>query len=338
MVKAVSYGFGTYEIANILQYNKVDYLAVAYTDEGIELRKAGIKLPIMVMNPEIESFNLMIKHQLEPEIYSLRSFVAFIKSVKQNTLFIESGSYPIHLKIDTGMHRLGFEKNEIDELISLIKKAPFIKIESVFSHLVATDEAEHDNFTNEQITLFKQLANSICTQFNYPINKHILNSNGITRFNDAQFDMVRLGIGIYGVSSEKNTQEKLLPVSTLKTRISQLKMVKKGDTIGYGRKGVAEKETTTATVAIGYADGLHRSLGNGKWNMLVNGKKAPIIGNVCMDMTILDVTDINCKEGDEVTVFGPDNPITKMAAISNTIPYEILTSVSTRVKRLFYYE
>ncbi|PCJ24696.1 MAG: alanine racemase [Flavobacteriales bacterium] len=331
MVKAFSYGLGTYDVAKLLEENKVDYLGVANIYEGIELRKAGINLPIMVMKPEIDSFDLIVEYHLTPTIFSLHSLKTLIETLDN------SNSFSISLKIDSGMHRLGLEQEEISQVITILKEHPFIKIESVYSHLAATDEAIHDNFTNQQIESFKEISVLILNEFGYHIDRHILNSNGIIRFNDAQFDMVRLGIGLYGVSSEDKAQVKLLPASTLKSKISQIKTILKGDTIGYNRKGIATSDIKIATIPVGYADGLSRKLGNGKWEMVVNGSNAPIIGNVCMDMVMIDVTDIDCKEGDEAFVFSDKNPITEMAKCIGTIPYEILTSYSPRVKRVFQY-
>lgn len=331
MVKAFSYGLGSYDVAKLLEENNVDYLGVANIYEGIELRKAGINLPIMVMKPEIESFNLVIGHNLTPVIFSLYSLKALMDELNYSTPFT------IALKIDTGMHRLGFDEKEIPELLSILKKSAYLKIESVFSHLAATDEELHDVFTNQQIEKFKNIATTIINEFDYHIDRHLLNSNGIIRFNDAQFDMVRLGIGLYGVSSEVEAQKKLLPASTLKSKIAQIKQVLKGETIGYNRKGVANENLIIATIPVGYADGLSRKLGNGIWQMIVNGKRASIIGNVCMDMVMIDVTNINCTEWDDVFIFSDENPITEMAKCIETIPYEILTSYSPRVRRIFKY-
>ena len=328
MVKAFSYGLGTYDVAKLLEENRVDYLGVANIYEGIELRRAGIKLPIMVMKPEIDSFDLVVKHDLTPAIFSLHALHALIKSVNNSTLTIS-------LKIDTGMHRLGFDEKDIPELISILKEHSSIKIESVFSHLAAAEDSTEDDFTNQQIELFKKIATIISSNFDYHIDRHILNSNGIIRFNNAQFNMVRLGIGLYGVCSDVESQKKLLPASTLRSKISQIKKIRKGETIGYNRKGLAAKEMTIATIPVGYADGLSRKLGNGNWNMIVHEKKAPIIGNVCMDMVMIDVSNISCKEGDEAFVFSDKNPITEMAECIDSIPYEILTSYSPRVKRVF---
>jgi len=335
MVKAFSYGLGTYEVAKTLAENKVDYLGVANIYEGIELRKAGINLPIMVMKPEIESFELMLKFKLSPTIFSLHSLTTLLDTLKHNKKLLAKIPILINLKIDTGMHRLGFLQEEIPTLLTLLKENKNLKIATLFSHLAAADEKKHDDFTQQQIKKFTQIAKIITNEFNYHIDKHILNSTGIIRFNNAQMDMVRLGIGLYGISADKNTQIKLLTVSTLKSKIAQIKNIKKGETVGYGRNGVALKNLKIATIPLGYADGLNRKLGNGNWHMMVNGKKAPTIGNVCMDMVMIDVSNINCKEEDVVVVFGNSNPIIKMAQKIDTIPYEILTAYSPRVKRIF---
>ena len=337
MVKAFSYGSGSFEIANILQFNHADYLAVAYADEGIELRKAGITLPIMVMNPELHSYDNMIKYQLEPEIFSFRVLHLFTEALQRNGHLLNN-PFPIHIKLDTGMHRLGFVEDDLNELIIRLKNNKQLKIQSVFSHLAGSDESALDDFTRYQINVFQKMSAEIQVHFNYPILRHILNSAGISRFPEAQFEMVRLGIGLHGIGANEHEQSFLQQVSCLKTTISQIKQVKQGDTVGYGRKGKAEKDMIIATVPIGYADGYNRKLSNGIGYMLVNKKKAPIIGNICMDMCMLDVTGINCKEGDEVLVFGEELPVTIIAEQLNTIPYEIFTSISRRVKRIYFQE
>lgn len=331
MVKAFSYGSGTYEIANLLQHQRVDYLGVAYVDEGISLRKAGISLPIMVMNPEIDNFANMIDFNLEPEIYSFR-ILNYFSEVAQKRDIID---YPIHIKIDTGMKRLGFTDIEIDDLIIELKKNRSIKVKSIFSHLVATDEAVHDTFTASQINLFEFISRQITEQVGYKIIRHILNSSGIERFNGAAYEMIRLGIGLYGFSP--NNQAKLLNVGTLKTKISQIKRVKAGETVGYSRKGKTESDIVIAVVPVGYADGFRRELSNGKGKMLVNSQFAPIIGNVCMDMCMLDITGIEAQEGDDVIVFGDSFPANELAKILKTIPYEIITGISERVKRIYFH-
>jgi len=337
MVKAFSYGLGTHEIAKLLEVNKVDYLGVANIYEGIELRKANISLPIMVMKPELESFDLIIRYNLTPTIFSFIALQKLIQELKEDS-FSKSNPFVVSIKIDTGMHRLGFTKEDVSELLVQLQKHPFIKVESVFSHLAASDDVEHDGFTLKQISDFTKVAEQFSKQFDYNIDRHILNSNGIIRFNESQMDMVRLGIGLYGVCSDGNVQEKLLPASTLKSKIAQIKWVKKDETVGYGRRGQVFSDVKIATIPVGYADGLSRELGNGKWKMIVNDKKVPIIGDVCMDMVMLDVTGVNCKEGDDVYVFSEKNSITSMAKCIGTIPYEILTSYSPRVRRVFRYD
>ncbi len=337
MVKAFSYGSGSFEIANILQFHRVDYLAVAYADEGIELRKAGITMPIMVMNPEEQSYDAMIQYNLEPEIYSFRVLSLFEEALKRS-VHDNINPISIHIKLDTGMHRLGFEEDEVNELIVRIKNKRDITIKSVFSHLAGSDETEHDDFTRQQIKKINEMSNKIKAHFSYPIMKHILNSAGISRFPDAQFDMVRLGIGLYGIGANASEQAMLQNVSTLKTSISQIKNIPAFETIGYSRKGIAARDIQIATVPIGYADGLSRKLSGGRGKMVVNGKLAPIIGNVCMDMCMIDITDINANENDEVIVFGEAYPITEAAKNAGTIPYEILTNVSRRVKRVYFQE
>ncbi len=338
MVKAFSYGSGSFEIANILQFHRVDYLAVAYADEGVELRKAGITLPIMVMNPEEQSFDAMISYKLEPEVYSFRVLNHFTEALRRRGHVSATGKFPVHLELDTGMKRLGFEEQELNELIVRLKNNKFIKLASVFSHLVASDEQMHDEFTRHQISLFGRMSEAICSHFNYPVARHILNSSGILRFPEAQFDMVRLGIGLHGIAATPHEQRQLQMVATLKTTISQIKQVKPGETVGYSRKGVAQKEMTIATVGIGYADGLSRRLSNGVGKMLVMGQYAPVIGSVCMDMTMIDITGIPAREGTEVVVFGQGPNILDIAAQTNTIPYEVLTGISERVKRVYFHE
>ncbi len=329
MVKAFSYGSGSYEIALWLEHQKIDYLGVAYVDEGIELRKAGISLPIMVMNPNFESFPQLIEYKLEPEIYSFTSLHKFKLAAQKFSV----NPYPIHIKIDTGMRRLGFDLNEIDKLIKELKHCKSVKIKSVFSHLVASDEAIQDKFTQKQIKEFKHASKKITDALSYKFSRHILNSSGIERFPDAQFEMVRLGIGLYGISP--NNQNKLKNVSTLKTRISQIKKVKAGETIGYSRAGKIKKDTYIAILPIGYADGLNRKLSNGKGKVFLHGKYVPFIGNICMDMSMIELKNISAVEGDEVIIFGEQPTVNQLAKQIETIPYEIFTSISSRVKRVY---
>jgi Alr-MurF fusion protein len=337
MVKAFSYGSGGYEIANVLQYHNIDYLAVAYADEGIELRKARIVTPIMVMNPEEESFELMRKYQLEPEIYNFRTLNLLIESINASESR-ELQKQPIHIKIDSGMHRLGFLPSETDELINIIKSNTNIYIKSVFTHLACSEDIAQDDFTNAQIETLQQVCARFQKEFPEPFFIHTLNSSGISRFPDANFDMVRLGIGLYGISFFDEEQMHLQNVSSLKTTISQIKKVPKGETVGYGRMWKATRNSVIAIVPIGYADGLSRNLGNGNGFLYVNGKKAAIIGNISMDMCTIDITGLEAKEGDQVIVYNDAASIKELASMLGTIPYEILTSVSGRVKRVYYYE
>lgn len=332
MVKAYSYGSGSFEIANLLQYAGVDYLTVAYTDEGVSLRKAGITLPIMVMSPEAGSFDRMISWKLEPEIFSLSSLAAFTEIART----LNAKAYPIHLKLDTGMHRLGFMPYEMEALLAQLKDNDAVKVESIFSHLAGSDLPDFEGFTHEQATAFNQMSSAIMAALpNKPL-RHLVNSNGITRYPNLYYDMVRLGIGLYGVDGSNKIQQKLQQIGTLKTTIAQIKTLNAGETVGYSRKGKIEKVSKIATVSIGYADGYFRDFGNGVGYMLVNGKPAKVMGTVCMDMCMLDITGIEqVKEGDEVIVFGKELPITQLANWAKTIPYEIMTSISQRVNRIY---
>ena len=338
MVKAFSYGSGSFEIANVLQFHRADYLAVAYADEGVELRKTGITLPIMVMNPEEQSFDAMISYKLEPEVYSFRILNHFTEALRRRGSEPGAGRFPIHIEFDTGMKRLGFEEEDLNELIIRLKNNKHVRVVSVFSHLVASDEPEHDAFTRQQIEMFGRMSTGLAGHFNYPILRHLLNSSGILRFPEAQFDMVRLGIGLHGIAASANEQRQLQPVATLKTTISQIKQVKAGETVGYSRKGVALKDMTIATVGIGYADGLNRKLSNGMGKMLVMGQLAPVVGSICMDMTMIDISGIPAREGTEVIVFGQNPDIISIASQTDTIPYEVLTGISDRVKRVYFHE
>jgi alanine racemase len=329
MVKALAYGSGSHEIATLLQHEKVDYLGVAFTDEGIQLRQSGINLPIMVMSPGREDFRRIIEYELEPEIYSF----AILKSFIDTAVAMQISNYPIHLKIDTGMHRLGFMESNIDEVLQILKSTPTIKVKAVFSHLAGSDDKNHDEFTRQQIACFQRVYGKISQILGIKPIRHILNSAGIERFPEAHFELVRLGIGLHGLSAkEKN----LLPVSTLKTHISQIKNIPAGDTIGYNRRGKAGNDFRMAIIPIGYADGLNRKFGNGNGQVIINDREAPFIGDICMDMCMVDVSHIDCSEGDEVIVFGEHNPITRLAKQIGTIPYEILTNVSGRVKRVYF--
>ncbi len=335
MVKAMGYGSGGAEIAKTLQHIGVNYLAVAYADEGVELRQSQITLPIMVMSPEEDALEDIINYQLEPEIYSFKVLNAFVK--KLDALGVTE-PYPIHLKIDTGMHRLGFEEEDLEHLIGELKNYPQLKVRSVFSHLVGTDNPELDNFTKEQIRIFEKVYSAIELTLNYTVLKHICNSGGITRFKNAHYDMVRLGIGMYGIGVHANEQVKLENVGSLITRISQIKKVGKTQTVGYNRNGKLDKDTTIATIPIGYADGFSRMLGNGKHGVYINGKFCKTVGNICMDMCMVDISGMDCKEGDEVIIFENAEQIHKIAAALNSISYEVLTNVSARVKRVYVQE
>jgi len=331
MVKAFAYGSGSTEIANVLQYHRVDYLGVAYADEGVELRKNNISLPIMVMNPAEETFETLVAYSLEPEIYSFRTFEKLLQ-------FLNGKPLRIHLKIDTGMHRLGFSQQDLPQLITRLKKNSHLTVASIFSHLAGADEAQHDDFSFSQGKQFQHQADQISSAIGYKPLYHLLNSPGILRLPSMQFDMVRLGIGLYGVDPTEDHISGLKPVATLKTMISQIKNISAGETIGYGRRGKAEGDIQVATIAIGYADGFSRAFSRGKGKVIVNGKIAPVIGNVCMDMTMIDITGIQAQEGDDVIIFGEALPIQDVAKSINTIPYEILTNTSERVKRVFVAE
>jgi Alr-MurF fusion protein len=331
MVKAFAYGSGSEEVANLLQFHRVDYLGVAFADEGVELRKNNITLPIMVMNPSEESFGVMLQHHLEPEVYSLRVFHALAG-------FLKGRPCTIHLKLDTGMHRLGFESDDLAQLEEGLRKQPNLHVASIFTHLSGADERSHDAFSAEQTRRFSAMADRLEKQLGYKPLRHVLNSPGILRFPQFQMDMVRLGIGLYGIDPTEEGGAHLRPVVTLKTVISQIKKVKAGDTVGYGRRGKVMADSVTATLAIGYADGYSRKFSNGAGNVLINGKLAPVKGNVCMDMTMVDITGIAAQEGDDAILFGPDLPIQQVAQWIETIPYEILTSTSDRVKRVFFAE
>jgi alanine racemase len=332
MVKAFAYGSGSIEVARTLQHNRCDYLAVAVADEGAELRREGIRIPIVVMNPEKGSFGLIFDNTLEPEIYSFRLLDSFISSAEKLGLT----DYPIHIKIDSGMHRLGFEPNDMEQLLIRLKGQHQVKVRSVFSHLSGSDEAKFDDFTRQQVATFTACAEQLTAAFSHKIMRHILNSAGIERFPEYQFDMVRLGIGHFGISSLPDIH--LKQVCALKTIILQIKNVKAGDTVGYSRKGIVSSDKCIAIIPIGYADGFDRKLGNGVGEVLVNGQRAKVIGNVCMDLVIIDITGIEANEGDQVEIFGNHLFISEVADWLKTIPYEILTSISRRIKRVYFQE
>lgn len=331
MVKAFSYGSGSGEIANLLQYHGVNYLMVAFADEGVGLRAAGINTPIAVMNPQPEAFDNMIEFGLEPEIYSLEILEAFDNALVKHGI----ERYPVHLKLNTGMNRSGLDQEEIPALLDFFRMKRKVFICSVFSHLAGSDEAVHDEYTMQQIDSFVAMTEEIQAHFNYKILRHILNSAGIERFSSYSFDMVRLGIGLHGISA---AGAKLVPVSSFKTYIASLRNVKAGETVGYGRKGLVTRDSRIAVIPVGYADGLNRHLSNGVGEMLVRGVRVPVVGNICMDTCMLDVTDVGVQVGDEVEIFGKHIPVTELSDKLDTIPYEILTGVSHRVKRVYFKE
>lgn len=335
MVKAFAYGSGGAEIAGVLQYHKVDYLGVAYADEGVELRKSGITMPIMVMNPEENSFDAIIENNLEPEIYSfelLRSLDTFLQ--KENLQ-----EYPIHIEIETGMNRLGFSQDDIDELAAVLSASSSFRVQSVFSHLAAAEDPAQDDFTKQQFSFFLQCAGKLKEHLGYSFLMHISNSAAIVRHPEMQLDMVRPGIGLYGVDSTTGSKLSLQTVATLRSTIAQIKKLKAGETVSYNRIGVVNKDSVIATIRIGYADGYPRRLSNGVGKIWVNGKLAPVIGTVCMDMIMIDITGIpDVKEGDEVIIFGKELSVETIAQWAGTIPYEIMTGISQRVKRVYYEE
>ena len=331
MIKADAYGAGAVEIAKTLQDHRVDYLAVAVADEGVTLRKAGITQNIIVMNPEMSSFKTLFDYDLEPEVYSFRLMDALIQAARKEGIT----GWPVHLKLDTGMHRLGFDpRHDIDKLIDRLKHQTAIIPRSVFSHFVGSDNDDFDNFSAHQFELFDEGSKKIQAAFSHKILRHMDNSAGIEHFPERQMDMCRLGIGLYGV--DPRTNGILSTVSTLKTTILQLRNVPKEETVGYSRKGKLERDSVIAAIPIGYADGLNRKLGNRHCYCLVNGQKAEYVGNICMDVAMIDVTDIPCQEGDSVEIFGKNLPVTVLSDVLETIPYEVLTSVSNRVKRVYY--
>lgn len=333
MVKADAYGAGAVEVSKTLQEHRVDYLAVAVADEGVTLRKAGITANIMVMNPEMTAFKTMFDYDLEPEVYSFRLLDALIKAARKEGIT----GWPIHIKLDTGMHRLGFNVGggpEIDELIDRLKHQQAVIPRSVFSHFVGSDSDAFDDFSASQFRLFDEASRRLQSVFSHKILRHIDNSAGIEHFPERQMDMCRLGLGLYGVNPRNN--ETLSTVSTLKTTILQLRHVKAGDSVGYSRRTILERDSVIGAIPIGYADGLNRHLGNRHGYCLVNGQRAEYVGNICMDVAMIDVTDIDCQEGDQVEIFGEHLPVTVLSDTIDTIPYEVLTGVSGRVKKVYF--
>jgi alanine racemase len=330
MVKASAYGAGSYEVAKTLQEHRVDYLAVAVADEGSELRKAGITANILIMNPELTAFKTMFDYHLEPEVYSFHLLDELVKAAEKEGVT----NFPIHIKLDTGMHRLGFLPDEIPTLITRLKAQNAVMPRSVFSHFVGSDSPQFDAFTRRQIAVFDKASNELQAAFPHKILRHICNTAGIERFPEAQYDMVRLGLGLYGINPIDNGT--LHNISTLKTTILQIHEVPADETVGYSRRGELKRTSRIAAIPIGYADGLNRHLGRGNAYCLVNGQKAKYVGNICMDVCMIDVTDIDCKEGDQVEIFGDHLPVHVLSDALDTIPYEVLTGISNRVKRVYY--
>ncbi len=334
MVKASAYGSGATEVARLLELQRVDYLGVAYADEGVELRKADIRLPILVLNPEEASFDLLFRYQLEPEIYSVGLLKKFLEALPEDI-----GQFQIHLKLETGMNRLGLSGKDIPELLELLKKAPAVRVASVLSHLAASEDPVQDEYTHGQARRFDEGYEPLAEGLGYRPLRHLLNSGGIVRFRQYQMDMVRLGIGLYGVENSRELRGLLRPVLTLKATVSQIREIASGETVGYGRHGVANTPKRIATISIGYADGLLRLAGNGRFQVLIRGRRAPTFGNVCMDMTMIDVTGVgDASEGDEVILFGNELPVEELATALQTIPYEVLTNLSERLKRVYWQE
>lgn len=333
MVKAEGYGSGSAEVARLLEFHRVDYLGVAYTDEGVALRNADIKLPVLVLNPERSGFDAMYRYRLEPEIYSHRVLDELVEYAGRDRQF------PIHLKVDTGMHRLGFEQSDLPLLLKKLKEHPNLSVRSVFSHLSASDNITHDAFTHRQAASFRAFYEALCAGLGYSPLAHICNTGGIERFPEYHFDMVRLGIGIYGIGG-KEIQKELRNVNVLKATVSQIKHVSAGESVGYNRNsGILTADRRIATISVGYADGFLRMAGGGRYSVELHGKKAPTIGNVCMDMTMIDVTHIpEAREGDEVTVFGDVESVQALSDCLQTIPYEVFTNISERVKRVYWQE
>lgn len=330
VVKAFAYGSDSVTIAKKLEQLKVDYLAVAYVAEGVQLRDNGIQTPILVLHPQTVNFSQIVERCLEPNIYSplmLERFIAYAEKEKLE-------NYPIHIKINTGMNRIGFAPNHVDAIAATLSKTKSVSVKSVFSHLAASEDLENRAFSENQIQKFIQASERLIALLGYTPLRHMLNTSGILNFPEAQFDMVRTGIGLYGFGNDPKENKHLKPVAVLKTIVSQIHHIKKGESVGYNFGFVAAKDTLTATLPIGHADGISRSYGKGRGFVYINGKKAPMIGNICMDMLMIDVTEINCEEGDEVIVFGQQSTAEDFAASINSISYEILTAISPRVKRV----
>jgi alanine racemase len=330
MVKASAYGHGASEIAATMQHQGVDYLAVAFADEGVALRERGITMPIVVLNADADSFELMVAGALEPEIYNFESLAAFADALTRHG----ERNYPVHIKLDTGMHRLGFGEEELERLAGeLARHGELMRVGSVFSHLACADDPSMDAFTRGQIGTFERMSRALCERLPYTPLRHLANSAGAVRFPEARFDMVRLGLGLYGFGTEG-----LRPVSTLRTRIVQVRELAAGEAVGYGCEGVVQRPSRVATISVGYADGLRRHLGGGRWRMTVRGAQVPTLGRISMDTCALDITGVDARVGDEVTVFGPHATVEDMAAALGTVPYEVMTAIAPRVKRIYIKE
>jgi len=329
VVKAFGYGSDAIQVAKFLE-NKVDYYTVAYSSEGIALREAGVKTPILVLHPQLQNLKAIVDYRLEPNLYNFKIFNAFLKLADEAPLM----NYPIHLKFNTGLNRLGFWHTDVPKILSDLKKTNHVKVTSLFSHLAASEDLEEEEFTNNQINNFAHIVQQIYKHLEYEPMLHILNTSGIVNYPKAQFDIVRLGIGLYGFGNSDKETSQLKNTHNLKSIISQIHLIKPGETVGYNRAFVAKRPSKTATIPIGHADGISRKLGNKKGYVLINNEKAKIIGNVCMDMIMVDITNINCKEGDEVIIFNSQEMIQKFTDIAETIPYEILTAISQRVKKM----
>lgn len=331
VVKAFAYGSDSIAIAKKLEVLGADYLAVAYTNEGVALRDAGIKLPILVLHPQQVSFAAMIHWNLEPSLYSPAILASFLETAKN----LDKKNYPVHIKFNTGLNRLGFSEGEVDFLLEQIQDRTEIKIASIFSHLAASEDLGEKRFTDSQIRAFQGISDRILDKLEYRPMRHLLNTSGIINYAEAQYDMVRSGIGLYGYGNEASEDKRLMPVATLKTIIAQIHSIAPGQSVGYNRGYISDTPRTTATLPLGHADGIGRIYGKGKGHVSVQGKLVPIIGNVCMDMIMIDITGLNCREGEEVVVFGMDRSAEKMAATAGTISYELLTGISQRVKRIY---
>lgn len=335
MVKASGYGAGSYEIARTLQDAGAAYLAVAVLDEGIDLRNRGITMPIMVMNPKVLDYREMFANRLEPEVYSMQMLLDVMREAEK----YGCGEYPVHIKLDTGMHRMGFVEEELPELMKVLDSTDAVRIASAFSHLATADCMDMDDYTRKQLECFDRCTGYMLAHSRRPFLRHVLNSAGILRFPEYHYDMARLGIGLYGVNTlPADVEQPLAVVSTLRTVIIAIREWKKGESIGYARRTVLERDSRIATIPIGYADGMNRHFGRGNITVKVNGQNAPTAGNICMDACMIDVTGIDCKEGDAVEIFGEQAPVYRLSDLLDTIPYEILTSVSPRVKRVYYRE